>query len=138
MKIREMIWIGMRAAVGVCSAFVTLHGLYGIYGLDFRRDSGVSALYCIFPFLSFFVFLFVKRPKLEAVLHAAVAVGYLTTYSMLDWRTCAELGYCSTVGSTVLETLRTKPVAAAFLVIVLTLGALSLDPGPHPRAMKLS
>lgn len=126
MKFAGNLWLGLRVAVGVCSAFVTLHGLYGVYGLDFRRDTLVSVLYCLLPFLSFFVFLFVKAPKLEVLLHAIIAVGYLTTYSMLDWRTCDALGYCTTVAATVLQTLCTKAVLASFGALLFSAAALLL------------
>ncbi len=127
MKLREILWIALRTGAGVCALFVTLHGLWGAYGIEFRTDTVISALYCVLPFSSFFIFLFAKAPKLEASLHTIVAVGYLTTYSILNWRSCAELGYCSTVASTVLTTFRTKPVLAAFAVILLSAAALSLD-----------
>jgi hypothetical protein len=134
MTLREITWTGLRAAAGLCSAIVTLHGLYGAYGLDFRRDTLVSALYVLLPFLSFFVFLFVKAPKIEACLHALIASGYLTTYSMLNWRSCVSLGDCSTVPFTVLETLRTKPALAAFGVVLFSVLALYLDAAARRQA----
>ncbi len=135
---RDLLWISLRAAAGLCSIFVSIRGLDGMYGIDFRIDTLVSALYCAIPVASFFVFLFVKAPKLEACLHAAVAAGYLTTYSMLNWRTCAELGYCSAVASTIFETLRTKPVAAAFGVVIFCVATLLLGSRPHNRSTILS
>lgn len=127
MKLRTILWIALRAIVGISSVWVTLRGFKGIYGLDFRQDTLVSIFYCLFPTLSFFVFLFVKPPKLEAGLHTLIAMGYLTTFSMLNWRTCAELGYCGTAASTVIETFRSKPVLAAFAVVVFSLAALVCD-----------
>ena len=127
MKMRELLWTGLRTAAGVCSLFVSLHGIYEIYGLDFRVDTLVSTIYVVLPVASFFIFLFVKAPELEATLHTIVAVGYLTTFSMLNWRTCAEFGYCESVASTVLETLKTKPVLAAFGVIVFSVAASFVD-----------
>ena len=59
-----------------------MHGLWNIYGLDFRIDTLISVLSCLLPFLSFFVFLFVKTPKVwKSHLHAFIAVGYLAAYS---------------------------------------------------------
>jgi len=126
-KSREILSIALRAAAGVSALYVTLHGLWGAYGIEFRSDTLISVIYCAFPFASFFVFLFVKAPKLELVLHILIAVGYWSSFSFLNWRTCAELGYCSTIVSTVLMTLRTKPVLAAFAVLVFSIVAQQLN-----------
>jgi hypothetical protein len=127
MTFRELPWIGLRIATGVCALFVSLHGVWNLYGLDFRIDTLISVLYCLLPFLSFFVFLFIKKPKLEVVVHFLIAVGYLATYSFLNWRTCTGFGDCTTMGETVRITFQTKPVLAAFVVLVLTAGTLFLD-----------
>jgi hypothetical protein len=127
MKMNEALWVGLRTASGVCSLFVSLHGIYQIYGLDFRVDTLVSTIYVVLPLASFFNFLFVKVPKLEVSLHAIVAIGYLSTFSILNWRTCAELGYCGSIASTVFATLKIKPVLAAFGVIVFSFAASFVD-----------
>ena len=114
--------------------FVSLHGLWGVYGIDFRIDTLVSSLYCVFPVASFFIFLFVIVFQiLEIALHAVVAIGYLTTFSILNWRTCAELGYCKTVASTLFETFSTKPVLAAFVVVALSAASQFVDAGTRRR-----
>lgn len=127
MMLRELPWIGLRIAAGGCALFVSLHGIWNLYGLDFRIDTLISVLYCLLPFLSIFVFLFVKPPRLEVSLHALIAVGYLSTYSLLNWRTCTGFGYCTTVVSTIGTTLRTKPILAAFGVVLFSAIALFLD-----------
>jgi len=127
MSLREITWIALRTATGLCSAIVTLYGLYGAYGLDFRRDTFVSALYVLLPFLSFFVFLFARALRSELWLHALVACGFLTAYSILNWRSCNWLGDCTTVSATVLETLMTKRVLAAFGVFILSALAFLID-----------
>jgi hypothetical protein len=127
MKMNEALWVGLRTASGVCSLFVSLHGIYQIYGLDFRVDTLVSTTYVVLPIASFFIFLFVKAPKRELSLHAIVAIGYLSTFSILNWRTCAELGYCGSIASTVFATLKIKPVLAAFGVIVFSFAASFVD-----------
>lgn len=132
MRPREILSIALRAAAGICALYVTLHGLLGAYGIEFRTDSLVSAIYCAFPFASFFVFLFVKARKVEIALHILIAIGYWSAFSFLNWRTCAELGYCSTVVSTVLMTMRTKPVLAAFAVIVFSIAAQRIDAPRRP------
>jgi hypothetical protein len=127
MKMRELLWIVLRTAAGICSLFVSIRGFGGVYGIDFRVDTLVSTIYVVLPVASFFIFLFVKAAKLEATLHTIVAVGYLTTFSMLNWRTCAELGYCGSIASTVFATLKIKPVLAAFGVIVFSVAASFVD-----------
>ncbi|HVZ84202.1 MAG TPA: hypothetical protein VG893_11055 [Terracidiphilus sp.] len=105
-------------ACALC-VFVTLNGIYAAWAMDLRANPLLSALYCAIPASSIFVFAFVRRRSLEIGLHAAVALGYLTVYSMLNWRTCAELGYCSSVQDTVLTTLSTRAVEAAIAIVVL-------------------
>ena len=127
MKLRNLLWIGLRTAAGVCSLFVSIRGLGGAYGIDFRVDTLVSTIYVVLPVASFFIFLFVKAQKLEATLHSIVAIGYLSSFSILNWRTCAELGYCGSVASTVFATLKIKPVLAAFGVIAFSIAASFVD-----------
>jgi hypothetical protein len=127
MTLRELPWLALRTAAGVCSLFVSTHGLWSIYGLDFRLDTLISVLYCVLPFLSFFVFLFVKTPRFEVSLHAFIAVGYLATYAFLNWRTCTAFGYCTTVAATIGTTLTTRPMLAACAVVLLRTATLLLD-----------
>jgi len=120
MTTRELPWISLRTASGVCALYLSLHGVWNIYGLDFRIDTLISVLYCLLPFLSFFVFLFARQAKIELSLHILIAFGYFAAYVFLNWRTCSAFGYCTTVGSTIGTTLETKPVLAAFAVILFT------------------
>jgi hypothetical protein len=131
--LRAPLWRALRVATGIGSLFVTLHAVHSAYGLDFRRDRFVSAFYCLVQFASFFVFLIVKSQKFEACLHATIAFGYLSAYSKLNWRTCMEHDYCTTVGSTVLQTFRTTSVLAAFGVFVVAAAALYLNLGPRGK-----
>ena len=128
---RKILWIALRTAAGLCAVFVTLRGLRGAYGMEFRTDTLVSLLYCALPAASFLVFLFPKAPKSKIALHIFIAIGYWGSFSFLNWRTCAELGYCSTVASTILMTLSTKPVMAAFAIIVFSIAAYRLHPNRH-------
>jgi hypothetical protein len=137
-NVRGRIWLLLRVVVGLSSAIVSLYGFYGVYGIDFRRDTLLSSLYCIFPILSFFIFLFVRAPRLEVILHTVIAIGYLVTFSMLNWRTCAEMGYCSTVTSTVFETFATKPVRAAFAATLCALLATLMGTRPEKTSVPSS
>lgn len=134
MTLRELPWIGLRTAAGACALFVSLHGIWNIYGLDFRIDTLISVLYCLLPFASFFVFLFVKAPRIEVSLHGLIAAGYLSAYSFLNWRTCEGFGYCTTVGATIEMTFRTKPILAAFAVVFFSGVALLLDARPAEKS----
>jgi hypothetical protein len=128
-----MKWIslGVKAVAGLLSFAVTLHAIWTVWAIDLRADPFVTCLYCIFPGLMFFVLLLVRPLRRKTALLWLLAVGYLLTASILNWRTCAELGYCSTVASTVIETFRTKPVLAAFAVAALDSMSLSLHKDQH-------
>ena len=106
---------------GVLSALVTLYAIYSALAVDFRANPALTILYCIFPGLTFFVFALVRSSGWKAAVLTLLAIGYLVTASALNWRTCAELGYCSTVASTVFQTLKTKPVLCAFAIPALSL-----------------
>jgi hypothetical protein len=98
MTIRRVASIICRTIAGIGSLFVSLYGVYEYAGSH----------------------------RMSVGFHWAFALGYLTVFSMLDWRTCAELGYCTSVAATVLETLATRPVEATFAVAILNLCALLL------------
>jgi hypothetical protein len=127
MDIRDLAGLGVKLIAALLSAYVTLHALYAAWSVDLRADTFLTLLYCIFPGLSFLVFLFVRSSRLAAWLQAFLFVGFLITASMLNWRTCAELGYCGTVLSTVLETLKTKTLLASLAVALMSLLAIFLD-----------
>jgi hypothetical protein len=79
-------------------------------------------LYCILPVLSFPVTLVSFRSlRLSVALHWLLVFGYVAVYSMLAWRTCAELGYCEGVLSTLFATTSTWRVRGLFLVAILNL-----------------
>jgi len=130
MTLRDLSWIALRTAAGVCALFVTIRGFLGAYGIEFRADTLISVLYVVLPCCSFFIFLFVRRARIELLVHALIAVGYLSAFSFLDWRTCSSFGYCTTVAATVLTTLGAKPVLAAFGVVAFSVAAMLCDDRP--------
>jgi hypothetical protein len=82
-------------------------------------------LYCAFPLLSFPVFLLsFKSLRWSVAAHWILAGGYLAVYSVLDWRTCSDAGYCRGVMQTVLQTLIARPVEAVFAVAAFNSAAL--------------
>jgi hypothetical protein len=127
MTIRRVASIICRTIAGIGSLFVSLYGVYEYAGSHLSLYAIQIALFCFLPLLSFpVVLLSFWRQRMSVGFHWAFALGYLTVFSMLDWRTCAELGYCTSVAATVLETLATRPVEATFAVAILNLCALLL------------
>jgi hypothetical protein len=127
MKIRDAAWLAAMTLAGILSAAVTLYGMYSANSVDFRQNTVLTSLFCLLPILSFPVFLLVRPARRSTAMLAMLAIAYLAVYSRLDWRTCAELGYCGSVASTVLETLRTRPVLEYFGVAIFSFAALLVD-----------
>jgi hypothetical protein len=131
MKLRAIIAFLLRASAGVLSFAVTAYGVYSFMAADLRQDTALTFLFCLFPALSFPVFLSSMRwPQVSNLAHWVIAAAYLAVYSRLDWRTCAEAGYCDGVAGVVLRTLRTWPVEVSIAVALLNLAALLLR-GKH-------
>jgi hypothetical protein len=127
MTLRRISAIVYRVLTGVGSAWVTAYGVYAYTGANLSIDTVTMSLYCFLPMLSLPVFLLsFWRHRASVAAHFAMAFAYLISYSMLNWRTCAELGYCSTVAATVRETLVTRPVLITFAVALLNLLTLQL------------
>jgi hypothetical protein len=106
--------------------YVSFHGGYSAWVMDLRANPLLSGLYCLVPATSILIFCFARSHRIEAALQAVVAVSFLMLYSMINWRTCAEMGYCGTVAATVLETVKTRTVEAALAVVALTLVAATI------------
>jgi hypothetical protein len=127
MQVQSMVANIVRAVAGVLSFAVSGYGAYSCGWADFRQDALLTALFCILPLLSLpAFFLSFKWFRWSAALQWILAAGYLAVYSLLDWRTCAELGYCRGAAWTVFETLKAPPVEAYFAVAVFNLAALFL------------
>jgi hypothetical protein len=127
MTIRGIFWVVLLALAGILSAGVTLYGMVAAIRIDFRQDTLLCCLYCGLPILCFPVFLFVRPPRRAAVLLSLMALTYLGAYSVLNWRTCSELGYCDSIFATVMQTISINPVLAFFGVVILSLTAQLVD-----------
>jgi hypothetical protein len=128
LRVRFLLALACRTVTGLLSLAVSSYGVRSFGWADFRQDTVVAILLCLLPVLSFPVFLLHFRWfRWSVSLHWILAAGYLTVYSLLDWRTCSELGYCQGVLPTVLEMLTARPVQAAFAVAVFNLAALLLN-----------
>ena len=111
-----------RRTARLLSFAVSIYGLLPFTSADFRNDTLLMGLYCILPVLSFPVTLVSFRSlRLSVALHWLLVFGYVAVYSMLAWRTCAELGYCEGVLSTLFATTSTWRVRGLFLVAILNL-----------------
>ena len=127
MTIRGIIWVALLCLAGLLSAVVTLHGVYTFWAIDVRQDPALTWSYCAIPALCFPVFLLIRPASRSTFVLSLMALSYLGVYSILNWRTCSELGYCQSVLATVLQTLSTNQVLAFFGVVILNLIALLAD-----------
>lgn len=136
MIMRRVALIFCRVVTALASLMVSLYGVYQYAGSHMSLHAPLVDLYCLLPLLSFPVFLlsfWFRRPSVIA--HWAMAMSYLIVYSMLNWRTCSELGYCIGVAATVAQTLATRPAELTFGVAILNLFTLLLKSKrlPAPR-----
>lgn len=127
MTIRGIIWAVLLAVAAVLSVGVSVHGVWSAMSIDLRQDTVLSLVYCTMPVLCFPVFFLVRPASRSTFLLSLMALTYLGTYSALNWRTCAELGYCESIIATIMQTLSTDMVLAFFAVVILNLIALLVD-----------
>jgi hypothetical protein len=95
---------------GVLSCLLAINGLAAVRGMDLRQNTLLSVTYCALPLLSFPLFLLALFVRRLLPLQAILALGYVPVYSVLNWRTCAALGYCGSVASVVMLTITTTKV----------------------------
>ena len=133
MTLRNGAWLALMATGGVLSAGVSLYAVYAAYATDFRPNPVLTTAYCILPALCFPTFILVRRARRAATLLAIGALCFLAAYSALNWRTCAELGYCGSIATTVLVTLKTRIVLAFFAVPIIVWIAQSVDDRKSPN-----
>jgi len=137
-NIRFIISLLCRTIAGLGSLVISAYGVYAASWTNFYQDTVLVSLFCMLPILSFPVFLLSFRTaRWSVALHWISAIGFLAVFSMVEWRTCAELGYCEGLLRTVLVTLSAHPVEAAFGVAVINLAGLLLGAKRrhNPRAM---
>jgi hypothetical protein len=115
---------------------LTTYGVYIYAGLNLDIDTLPTSVYCFAPMLSLPVFLLsFWRHRLSAGLQVLMAVLFVTAYSLLNWRTCSELGYCGSVAATVGITLTAHASVAMLAVAITNLAALFFR-GQLPPAQK--
>jgi hypothetical protein len=122
---RRIVSFCLRTIVGIGSLLLSLYGLYVYSGLNLRFNSIPTSLYCFLPLLSFPAYILgIWRLRASVLVQCLFAVLFFAAYSWLNWRTCAELSYCTSVLASLLMTLTTPPVEAMFAVALLNLIAL--------------
>jgi hypothetical protein len=127
MTIRGIIWAVLLAVAAILSAGISVYGVWSAMSIDLRQDTALSLVYCAMPVLCFPVYFLVRPARRSAFALSLMALTFLATYSILNWRTCSELGYCESVIATVMQTLSTNVVLAYFAVVILNLIALLVD-----------
>jgi hypothetical protein len=122
---------------GVLSCLLALNGLAAVRGMDLRQDTLLSIAYCALPLLSLPLFLLGLVVRRLLPLQTILVLAYIPVYSALNWRTCAELGYCGSVASVVLVTITTTKVLLFFGVGLSSLGAFVVERRGVPVAGKM-
>lgn len=127
MTIRGIIWSVLIAVSAVVSAGVSVRGVWSALSIDMRQDTALTIVYCAMPILCFPVLLILRPLSRSTFALSLMALTFVGTYSVLNWRTCSELGYCESVIATVMQTINTDFALAYFGVVILNLVALLID-----------
>jgi len=121
MTLRSIAWITLTVAGSTLSAGVSLYAFYSAINLDWHQDTLLTAAYCLLPMLCFPVFFLVRPARRAALVLGLLICGFWAAYSALSRRTCAELGYCGSVVSTMVLTLKALPTLAFLAVAAISL-----------------
>jgi hypothetical protein len=118
------------------SCLLTLYGLAAVRGLDLRQNTLLSVAYCALPLLSLPLYLLALAARRLLLLQALLVLAYIPVYSALNWRTCAELGYCGSVASVVLMTIESSKVLLFWGVALSSAAAFVVERSDGPVARK--
>lgn len=113
---------------GIFSFLLALYGLAALRGLDLRENTLLSVAYCALPLLSLPLFLLALVVRRLLPLQAILVLAYIPVYSALNWRTCAELGYCGSVASVVMLTITTTKVLLFWGVGLCSVASWMIEP----------
>jgi hypothetical protein len=119
---------------GVLSCLLAINGLAAVRGLDLRQNTVLSIAYCALPLMSFPLFLLALVVRRLLPLQAILVLAYIPVYSALNWRTCAELGYCGSVASVVMLTITTTKVLLFGGVGLCSVAARVVEPRPKANS----
>ncbi len=84
--------------------------------------------------MSFPLFLLALVVRRLLPLQAILVLAYIPVYSALNWRTCAELGYCGSVASVVMLTITTTKVLLFGGVGLCSVAARVVEPRPKANS----
>jgi len=112
---------------GLFSCLLMLNGLAAVRGLDLRQNTLLSVAYCALPLLSLPLYLLALAVRKLLPLQTVLVLAYIPVYSALNWRTCAELGYCGSVASVVFMTVATSKVLLFWGVALSSLAAFFVE-----------
>jgi hypothetical protein len=127
MKMKRSALFLCTVLAGIASGMVTLYGVYSALAVDLQQDTLLIGLYCLLPILSFPAFILIRPRRRGASVLGIFALAYLAVYSALNWRTCSELNYCSSLLSTVRATLMTRVTLIYFAAVVLSFATAYFD-----------
>ncbi len=113
-----------------------LNGLAAVRGLDLRQNTLLSVAYCALPLLSLPLYLLALAVRKLLPLQTVLVLAYIPVYSALNWRTCAELGYCGSVASVVFMTIATSKVLLFWGVALSSAAAFIVERSGRPVAGK--
>jgi hypothetical protein len=121
---------------GIFSCVLTLYGLAAVRGLDLRQNTLLSVAYCALPLLSLPLYLLSLAVRKLLPLQTVLVLAYIPVYSALNWRTCAELGYCGSVASVVFMTIATSKVLLFWGVALSSAAAFIVERSGGPDARR--
>ncbi|HVN93088.1 MAG TPA: hypothetical protein VMT38_05305 [Terracidiphilus sp.] len=117
----------LKIAAGAFSFLLMLYGLAAMRGLDFRQDTALCVAYSALPLLSLPLHLLTLAVRRLLPMQALLLLAYIPVYSSLNWRTCAELGYCGSVASVVFTTIATSKVLLFWGVALASFAAFVVE-----------
>ena|GEM_PF-3127934 len=88
--------------------------------------------YCALPLLSLPLYLLALVARRLLLLQALLVLAYIPPYAALNWRTCAELGFCGSVASVVLVTIATSKVLLFWGVALCSVAAFVVERSGSP------
>lgn len=119
--------IEFTTIAGILSCLLTLYGLAAVRGMDLHQDTMLSFTYCALPLLSLPLYVLALVARKLLPVQTILVLAYIFVYSALNWRTCAELGYCGSVASVVLLTIATSKVMLFWGVALSSAAAFAVE-----------
>ncbi|MDR3741265.1 MAG: hypothetical protein P4L40_19775 [Terracidiphilus sp.] len=116
--------LACRVIAGILLLLAAVGGVSALWAVDLRANPAIALLYCLLPAATFIAFIVPWGGAARMVLQVVLTAGFLSAYAALNWRTCASLGYCTTIGATLWATVHTT--AATQMLVGWMLGAAAV------------